>query len=700
MATKTFKIGLSNTDKQNMAQDVYERLIAMCFDEYDSSETYNTGDFVVYESPADTFKLYKCNSDNVTGAWDSSKWDLATFQDLVDDIESAVAFVNNKANVDGNYPTMTVGLANNLDTKVVQNDVDAYNFRTSGGSLEIGDTCKVKKIVGGSVGFNQCCYTNNGTKTYESGPTATINNNVIKITGECTTTGYLDLTGSNMPNALIVPRLVVDHVYLIILDDEWNAQDGYFQTEYAGIGAISKTHIHKCTRAAGYFQFRCIAGKTYDIETRIQVIDLTAMFGETIANYVLSLGDTNGFAWFKRYFNKPYYAYTTIGAFQNVKTRGKKIVGFNQWDEETRNGYFDQSGVFSPYINNLASKNPIPVIAGQTYYGYSSEYTIWCFFYDANDNYLGRANATNRTFTAPAKASYMHFCNEYGQGGTYNHNICLHFHYDGERDGEYEPYESETYACDDIELIGIPKIDAQGNLYYEGNEYNADGTVNKKYGIVDLGSLTWVKDGNHFRSYHRLEDVAIPSDNYTVANILCSKYVAGAFYYVYNEQSDKTIGIQASPSGSEQYIGVYDTSLSSGDAAAFKTAMSGIYLVYELATPTEDSATPFQETQQVDNWGTEQWLAPTSDTRPCEVPVGQDTDYLLDLKSKLEIMPDSPSADGDYVVHNESGVNEYVALGSWLSTNGYVKLTDIAGYDDTKTQTLKNVEGVLTWVDD
>lgn len=30
----------------------------------------------------------------------------------------------------------------------------------------------------------------------------------------------------------------------------------------------------------------------------------------------------------------------------------------------------------------------------------------------------------------------------------------------------------------------------------------------------------------------------------------------------------------------------------------------------------------------------------------------------------------------------------------------YVKLTSITGYDATKTQVLKNVEGTLTWVDE
>ena len=108
MATKTFKIGLSNTDKQNMAQDVYERLLALTFPEYETSETYAVGDFVVYND-----QLYKCIG-ATSGAWDSTKWQLATLNDLLTDIESAVAFVNDKANVDGNYPTLTAGLADNL----------------------------------------------------------------------------------------------------------------------------------------------------------------------------------------------------------------------------------------------------------------------------------------------------------------------------------------------------------------------------------------------------------------------------------------------------------------------------------------------------------------------------------------------------------------------------------------------------------
>lgn len=42
-------------------------------DAYDLTETYNTGDVVMYQ-----YYMYKCKEDNVTGAWDATKWERTT----------------------------------------------------------------------------------------------------------------------------------------------------------------------------------------------------------------------------------------------------------------------------------------------------------------------------------------------------------------------------------------------------------------------------------------------------------------------------------------------------------------------------------------------------------------------------------------------------------------------------------------------
>ena len=66
------------------------------------------------------------------------------------------------------------------------------------------------------------------------------------------------------------------------------------------------------------------------------------------------------------------------------------------------------------------------------------------------------------------------------------------------------------------------------------------------------------------------------------------------------------------------------------DATTFKTAMSGVYLVYELATPTEETATGFTSPQVVDADGTEQYVdyGVAQSTRDVAIPVGHETDYF------------------------------------------------------------------------
>ena len=69
---------------------------------------------------------------------------------------------------------------------------------------------------------------------------------------------------------------------------------------------------------------------------------------------------------------------------------------------------------------------------------------------------------------------------------------CVHLVWSGYRNGEYEPYTKHSYPLDsDLVLRGIPKLDASNNLYFDGDIYESDGTVKRRYGIVDLGTLSW-----------------------------------------------------------------------------------------------------------------------------------------------------------------------------------------------------------------
>lgn len=165
-----------------------------------------------------------------------------------------------------------------------------------------------------------------------------------------------------------------------------------------------------------------------------------------------------------------------------------------------------------------------------------------------------------------------------------------------------------NYPLSNIVLRGIPKWE-NGQLKYDGDIYHANGTVDRKYGIVDLGTLTWSQYNTQF--YANLSDAYLPA--YTeVADAICSKYPIVPI----SSLVDKSLALN----NGQPRVNAADSSYST--ASEFKTAMNGVYLVYKLATPTTESADPYTALQMADPQGTEEWV--TSGI----VPVGQETEYI------------------------------------------------------------------------
>lgn len=113
---------------------------------------------------------------------------------------------------------------------------------------------------------------------------------------------------------------------------------------------------------------------------------------------------------------------------------------------------------------------------------------------------------------------------------------------------------------------------------------------NKRYvqcvGNMDLGTLDWEFNttssvGNHFYAYVKhLNFKYLGVFGTTVYNVLCSKYVTVARSS--NVFVDKTLTLDGGSTTVSQ-IQVKDTTYT--DAAAFKQAMQGVMLYYELETP-------------------------------------------------------------------------------------------------------------------
>lgn len=109
---------------------------------------------------------------------------------------------------------------------------------------------------------------------------------------------------------------------------------------------------------------------------------------------------------------------------------------------------------------------------------------------------------------------------------------------------------------------------------------------NKKYvqcvGSVDLGTLTWIAGSTGKVSFQTSQVTGQKlTKNYSVPpNIICSKYSTKSQNELWGHINVTGITANANTDG---YVYVNDTSYT--DAAAFKQAMQGVILYYELATP-------------------------------------------------------------------------------------------------------------------
>lgn len=602
--------------------------------------------------------------------------------------DDVTTILDNKANIDGSYSDLTAGLAKQLESSVGIDDSTPYNFRTSGGSVDIGDRERVDAVVGGTIAWNQLIVNGNFANANNwtgYGATISVADGILKATATgANTYAAVTNTRSNISATLNHKILMcatlrsntalTNNCDFAIHVGNYQQQSSKFSLSANTWTKISKIINVNSNAAAGtqnmQFQFWTPhTGAAAGIEVEysdVVAFDLTQMFGSTIADYIYNLEQTTtgaGVAYFRKLFPKPYYEYNA-GELMSVKASAHKMTGFNQWDEQSESGYYDteNNGSKAASSNWKRCKNLIPCVPNTTYYFYTDYSGSQGFgaliYYDGNGNQIGykASNVANHTFTTPDNCRYLSF---YVKPAWFDNHICINLHWDGERDGEYEPYQEWNYPLDsDLELRGIPKLDANNKLYYDGDTYESDGsdgTVTRKYGIVDLGTLSWsysAASGTQLQRFNTSDIASLVKKEGTVfLGVVCPKYIAVSDP-VYSRAIDKAMCILSS----NGMLYIVDSAYTS--AADFKTAMSGVYLVYELATPTTESADAYQQTQNVSDWGTEEYV----DSRTVPIPVGHNTFYQANLKAKLEMMPDSPDGAGDYIMRSDGSEQTWVPL--------------------------------------
>lgn len=335
-----------------------------------------------------------------------------------------------------------------------------------------------------------------------------------------------------------------------------------------------------------------------------QVFDLTAMYG--FGNEPTTVEQ------FKK--DYPQFFDEKLDGIWNVRTSGISTTGKNLFDiskwifshydvahgtlvERLSNGAICQgnsgygsasysNGWFRPMFGTFPLHS-VNLQAGT--YTLSADYTmiensavstaqVSCHLYGDN-NYPGGA------FTSAPVGSTVKVKNTYtveegnyypvftlNSGKVKIENIQIEY---GNKSTDYEPYtENKIDLLSTQTLNGINGVNDYIEVIGKGNElYDLKKTQN--IDSVDLGTLDWAADGANFYSSSISSVIKPPTNDNSVGNYTCQKYVNVVLSKSF---VDGDFGVNSSG-------GIYFRNSAYTTAAAFKTAMNGVILYYQLKTP-------------------------------------------------------------------------------------------------------------------
>ena len=161
----------------------------------------------------------------------------------------------------------------------------------------------------------------------------------------------------------------------------------------------------------------------------------------------------------------------------------------------------------------------------------------------------------------------------------------------------------EAYSTEGVKLgeINIPNApltlngvnDIHNTLAFEEQE---DGTYNailtKKIGIVDFGTLNWIKSGStdsgnqRFISTTLQKSMPVVASTQSLSNVLSKDYATATQLDAWRATKDKTIGTY--PSGENCWLLIVDNDYADKTEQELKASLSGKKMLYETTTPTSE----------------------------------------------------------------------------------------------------------------
>ena len=496
----------------------------------------------------------------------------------------------NKANQSGKYPEMTAGFANNLVGR--GEAVDAViGFRASGGKSIADGAARVKELRGNSVVWNNKIDHQTDTKTFNGVTLAYNGNGTYKMTGQTTSRANFTITpdvyAAGHKFLVVGGKSATTYAVLVYYDSNRN---------YINISAYERGDGLICDipNNVTYITLEIIAadsaGVSVDYTIMPLLVDLTQMFGQ--GNEPTSVAD-----FYNRIpQNVDLYAYNE-GEIISTDADGIKSVGFNAWDEEWEVGGLSQDGSLYNTSNSIRSKNYNRVLEGVEYCIKANDNAVFACIYDKDFRFLDfwsvAANAI-RVFTMNQGAYWFKIGLPNNTTSVYTGGICINLSHSGYRNGEYQPYMQFIRNLDNRIKEAFPNgMKSAGTAHDKVYNKNGKGYIEKRIGMVDMGSLEWYADSGRFNSSVIADiggDIA-----YRYLNVICryTETMSGA---------DKTFFVYEN-----KQVFLHDSAYT--DAVSLKAALKGVPLYYELATPEViEYDEPFNVDYEVWDFGTEQIL--------------------------------------------------------------------------------------------
>ena len=285
------------------------------------------------------------------------------------------------------------------------------------------------------------------------------------------------------------------------------------------------------------------------------------------------------------------------GVIKHALATAVKYESFNVWDEEVKNGYYSQ-GVYTNVSGSICSKNPIEVIGGSTYYFYygvaNIPYNVINEF-DSNMNFIKEDYYyPNSAYQVSANCSYITFNIPNAYGTTYNNNICINIS-NQDLNGTYKPYKAPiTRLLPNSEAKyswGITNGVRNTRVFCD-DECNPVNEGSLAVGNQDLGEKNWSEQSSPNQSIFRVSLSSIPNikpaiNNNTLVNAMISIY-SQKTYIALSSSDNMCFAVSEYTSNRLSII-----NQNYNENATFKTAMSGVYLYYELATTATETLDDF-----------------------------------------------------------------------------------------------------------